>query len=80
MKKVNTITFEDVTLEEMPERIITFDYGFLDTLDALGVEGIVGVAANGGKGNIPAHLKEKYVQLMRCSRRWYIKSKSTSKQ
>ena len=56
-----TFTFEDVTLEEMPERIITLDYGFLDTLDALGVEGIVGIAANGGKGNIPAHLKEKYV-------------------
>ena len=56
-----TITFEDVTLEEMPERIITLDYGFLDTLDALGVEGIVGIAANGGKGNIPTHLKEKYV-------------------
>ena len=54
------ITFEDVTLEEMPERIISFDYGFLDTLDALGVEGIVGVAANGGQGNIPEHLKDKY--------------------
>lgn len=56
-----TYTFEDVTLEKMPERIITLDYGFLDTLDALGVEGIVGIAANGGQGNIPAHLKEKYV-------------------
>ncbi len=55
-----SITFEDITLEEQPERIISFDYGFLDTLDALGVEGIVGVAANGGKGNIPEHLKEKY--------------------
>ena len=54
------ITFEDVTLEEMPERIISLDYGFLDTLDALGVEGVVGVAADGGKGNIPAHLKDKY--------------------
>lgn len=53
-------TFEDVTLEKMPERIIALDYGFLDTLDALGVEGIVGIAANGGKGNIPEHLKEKY--------------------
>lgn len=60
-EKGTTITFEDVTLEKAPERIITLDYGFLDTLDALGVEGIVGIAANGGKGNIPAHLKEKYV-------------------
>ncbi len=56
-----SVTFNDVTLDKMPERIITLDYGFLDTLDALGVEGIVGIAANGGKGNIPAHLKEKYV-------------------
>lgn len=60
-EKGTTITFEDVTLEKMPERIVTLDYGFLDTLDALGVEGIVGVAAGGGKGNMPAHLKEKYV-------------------
>ena len=62
-----TITFEDVTLEEMPERIVTFDYGFLDTLDALGVEGIVGVAANGGKGNIPATLKRKICTSDECS-------------
>ncbi len=55
------LTFEDVTLDKMPERIVVFDYGFLDTLDALGVEGVVGIAANGGQGNIPAHIKEKYV-------------------
>ena len=54
-------TFADVTLDKMPERIVTLDYGFLDTLDALGVEGIVGVAAGGGKGNMPKHLKDKYV-------------------
>lgn len=54
------VTFEDITLKEEPKRIISLDYGFLDTLDALGVEGIVGVAANGGQGNIPEHLKEKY--------------------
>ena len=56
-----SIIFEDVTLEAMPEKIVVFDYGFLDTLDALGVEGIVGIAANGGKGNFPEHLKEKYL-------------------
>jgi iron complex transport system substrate-binding protein len=55
-----TTTFSDVELTEEPQRIISFDYGFLDTLDALGVEGIVGVAANGGEGNIPAHIKDKY--------------------
>ena len=51
-----TVTFEDVTFEKMPERIVVFDYGFLDTLDALGVEGIVGVAKD---SSLPAHL-EKY--------------------
>ncbi|MER1986287.1 MAG: siderophore ABC transporter substrate-binding protein [Solibacillus sp.] len=54
-------TFEEVTLEKTPEKIVVFDYGFLDTLDALGVEGVVGIAANGGKGNIPEHIKAKYV-------------------
>ncbi len=47
-----TITFKDVTLDKMPERIVVFDYGFLDTLDTLGVEGIVGVA----KGNFPENI------------------------
>ena len=42
-EEAGTVTFEDVTFEKMPERIVVFDYGFLDTLDALGVEGIVGV-------------------------------------
>ncbi|WP_026908631.1 siderophore ABC transporter substrate-binding protein [Paucisalibacillus globulus] len=49
-------TFEDVTFESMPENIVVFDYGFLDTLDALGVEGIVGVAKD---SSLPEHL-EKY--------------------
>lgn len=47
-----TITFEDVTFDKMPEKIVVFDYGFLDTLDTLGVEGIVGVA----KGNFPENI------------------------
>lgn len=51
-----TTQFDDITLEKMPERIVVFDYGFLDTLDALGVEGIVGVAKD---STLPAHL-EKY--------------------
>lgn len=49
-------TYEDVTFETMPEKIVVFDYGFLDTLDALGVEGIIGVAKD---STLPAHL-EKY--------------------
>ncbi|MCM3785351.1 siderophore ABC transporter substrate-binding protein [Neobacillus mesonae] len=51
-----TINFEDVTFEKMPEKVVVFDYGFLDTLDALGVEGIVGIAKD---SSLPAHL-EKY--------------------
>jgi len=47
-----TIVYEDVTLDKMPEKIVVFDYGFLDTLDTLGVEGIVGVA----KGNFPENI------------------------
>lgn len=59
-EKGTKVTFEDVTLEKQPERIVVFDYGFLDTLDALGVTGVVGVAKNGGEGNLPDTLKEKY--------------------
>ncbi|CAM3418919.1 siderophore ABC transporter substrate-binding protein [Marinicrinis lubricantis] len=51
-----TYQYEDVTFETMPEKIAVFDYGFLDTLDTLGVEGIVGVAKD---STLPAHL-EKY--------------------
>ena len=56
MKKKVHYCFEDVTFEKMPEKIVVFDYGFLDTLDALGVEGIVGLAKD---STLPAHL-EKY--------------------
>ncbi|WP_299092776.1 siderophore ABC transporter substrate-binding protein [uncultured Metabacillus sp.] len=55
-EEAGTISFEDVTFEKMPEKIVVFDYGMLDTLDALGVEGIVGVAKD---SSLPAHL-EKY--------------------
>lgn len=48
-------SFEEVKFEKMPEKIVVFDYGMLDTLDALGVDGIVGVA----KGStLPSHLEE----------------------
>lgn len=48
------IVFEDVTFETMPEKIAVFDYGFLDSLDALGVEGVVGVAQD---SRLPSHLE-----------------------
>lgn len=50
-----TYTYDDVTFESMPERIVVFDYGFLDTLHALGVEGVVGVAKD---STLPSHLEE----------------------
>ncbi|RXT03616.1 siderophore ABC transporter substrate-binding protein [Ammoniphilus sp. CFH 90114] len=50
-----TITFKDVTFEKMPEKIVVFDYGFLDTLDALGVKGIAGVAKD---STLPSHLED----------------------
>ncbi len=31
-------TFKEVTLDKMPEKVVVFDYGFLDTLDALDVK------------------------------------------
>lgn len=56
MEDKSSINFEDVKFEKMPEKIAVFDYGFLDTLDALGVEGIEGVAKD---NTLPAQL-EKY--------------------
>ncbi len=50
-----TVNFEDVTFDKMPEKLVVFDYGFLDTLDALGVEGVVGLAKD---STLPAHLEE----------------------
>ena len=55
-EEAGSVSFEDVTFETMPEKIVVFDYGFLDTLDALGVEGIVGLPKD---STLPSHL-EKY--------------------
>jgi iron complex transport system substrate-binding protein len=54
-ESAGTIAFEDVTFESMPKKIVVFDYGFLDTLDALGVEGIVGLPKD---TNLPEHLSD----------------------
>ena len=50
-----TVIYDDVTLDKMPEKIVVFDYGFLDTLDTLGVEGIVGLPKDSA---LPAHLSK----------------------
>lgn len=53
-------TFEEVTLDEIPEKVVVFDNGFLDTLDALGVEPTAVV-----QGSLPKYLSKfedsKYV-------------------
>ena len=55
-------TFEDVTLKAQPKKVVVFDYGFLDTLDALGVE-VAGVPQK----NLPSYLSkyadEKYENI-----------------
>lgn len=43
----------EVTLEKKPEKVVVFDYGFLDTLDALGVD-VNGVAQQ----NVPEYLSK----------------------
>ncbi|MGN1400524.1 MAG: siderophore ABC transporter substrate-binding protein [Bacillus sp. (in: firmicutes)] len=54
-EEAGTIAFDDVTFEEQPKKMVVFDYGFLDTLDALGVEGVVGVAKD---STLPDHLSK----------------------
>ncbi|MBD3109074.1 ABC transporter substrate-binding protein [Bacillus sp. AGMB 02131] len=54
-EEAGTITYEDITFETMPEKMVVFDYGFLDTLNTLGVEGVVGLAKD---SSLPEHLSE----------------------
>lgn len=51
--KSTTEGYADVTFDKAPEKIVVFDYGFLDTLNTLGVE-VTAVA----KGNFPENLKQ----------------------
>ncbi|WP_341300732.1 siderophore ABC transporter substrate-binding protein [Lysinibacillus sp. FSL H8-0500] len=46
-------TFEEVTLDKVPEKVVVFDNGFLDTLDALGVEPTAVV-----QGSLPKYLSK----------------------
>ena len=55
-------TFDNVTIDKLPEKAVVFDYGFLDTLDALGIE-VAGVPQK----NLPSYLSkyadEKYANI-----------------
>lgn len=44
----------ETTVNKNPKRIVVFDYGILDSLDKLGVEGIIGVVNN----MLPDHLSK----------------------
>ena len=44
----------ETTVNKNPKRVVVFDYGILDSLDKLGVEGIVGVVQDG----LPEHLSK----------------------
>ena len=44
----------ETTINKNPKKIVVFDYGILDSLDKLGVEGIVGVVQSG----LPEHLSK----------------------
>lgn len=46
-------TFDEVTLKEQPKNVVVFDYGFLDTLDALGVD-VAGVPQK----SVPSYLSK----------------------
>ncbi len=53
-EEAGTIAFKDITFDKKPEKLVVFDYGFLDTLAALEVEGIVGIPKD---SSLPAHLE-----------------------
>lgn len=54
--------FNEVTLDKMPEKVAVFDYGFLDTLDTLGVE-VAAVAKQSLPGYLDKFADDKYEDL-----------------
>lgn len=54
--------FKEVTLDKMPEKVAVFDYGFLDTLDTLGVD-VAGVAKKSLPGYLEKFADDKYEDL-----------------
>ncbi|MGE7694802.1 siderophore ABC transporter substrate-binding protein [Lysinibacillus sp. NPDC094177] len=55
-------TFKEVTLDKMPENIVVFDYGFLDTLDALGVK-VAGVPQKSVPKYLSKYTDKNYVNV-----------------
>ena len=50
----------ETTVNKNPKRIVVFDYGVLDSLDKLGVEGIVGVVQSGLPDHLSKFVSEDY--------------------
>lgn len=55
-------TFKEVTLEKMPEKVVVFDYGFLDTLDALDVK-VAGVPQKSVPKYLSKYADKSYVNI-----------------
>lgn len=55
-------TFKEVTLKEQPKNVVVFDYGFLDTLDALGVE-VAGVPQKSVPKYLSKYAGKDYVNV-----------------
>ncbi|MEY9976981.1 siderophore ABC transporter substrate-binding protein [Lysinibacillus sp. RC79] len=55
-------TFKEVTLDKMPENIVVFDYGFLDTLDALGVK-VAGLPQKSVPSYLSKYTDKNYVNV-----------------
>lgn len=55
-------TFAEVTLDKKPETVVVFDYGFLDTLDALGVE-VAGVPQKSVPEYLSKFTDKKYTNI-----------------
>ncbi len=55
-------TFKEVTLDKMPEKVVVFDYGFLDTLDVLDVK-VAGVSQKLLPKSLSKYADKSYVNV-----------------
>lgn len=53
----------ETKVNKNPKRIVVFDYGILDSLDKLGVEGIVGVVQSGLPDHLSKFASEEYSSI-----------------
>ena len=53
----------ETTVNKNPKRVIVFDYGILDSLDKLGIEGIVGVVNNMLPDHLSKFASEEYTSI-----------------